>query len=77
MYDAPFGLTKAESFTLHLNGQASLLRGQAAQPVFDDTKTWWYAELPNHGVKTPKAGVKIQVVSRQGTSVKVRFGPSA
>ncbi|MCW2566535.1 MAG: family metalloprotease protein [Mycobacterium sp.] len=77
MYDAPFGLARAQTFTLHVNGQASELRGQVAQPVFDDTKTWWYAELPNHGVKTPKAGVKVQVVSRQGTSVKVRFGPSA
>jgi immune inhibitor A len=76
MYDAPFGLQKAESFTLHLNGQASLLRGQAAQPVFDDTKTWWYADLPNHGVKTPKAGVKIEVVAAKGTSVKVRIGKS-
>ncbi|MCW2610865.1 MAG: family metalloprotease protein [Cryptosporangiaceae bacterium] len=76
MYDAPFGLARAQTFTLHANGQATELRGQAAQPVFDDTKTWWYADLPNHGVKTPGAGVRIQVVSRQGTSVKVRFAPA-
>ena len=29
---------KADSFTLHINGQPSYIRGQAAQPLFDDTK---------------------------------------
>ena len=37
------------------------------QPLFDDTKKYWYPELPNHGVKLPAAGVKIRVQSVSGT----------
>lgn len=72
VYDAPFGLKKADSFTLHINGQANHIRGQAGQPLFDDTKKYWYEELPNHGVKLPAVGVKIRVLSRDGTSLKIR-----
>lgn len=72
MYDAPFGLKKADSMTLHVNGQGSYIRGQDAAAMFDDTKQYWFAELPNHGVKLPAAGVKIQVLSQDGTSVKVK-----
>jgi immune inhibitor A len=73
MYDAPFSVTKADSMTLHFNGQASYIRGQDAQPVFDDTKQYWYAALPNHGVKLPAVGVKIKVLSIDGTSVKIKI----
>ena len=38
IYDAPFSQTKAHSFTLHVNGAPSYIRGQNAQPVFDDTR---------------------------------------
>jgi immune inhibitor A len=72
MYDAPFGLTKADSMTLHINGKASLYRGQDAAATFDDTRKYWYAELPNHGVKLPAVGVRIQVLEQDGTSVKIR-----
>ncbi|NUR46569.1 MAG: M6 family metalloprotease domain-containing protein [Hamadaea sp.] len=72
VYDAPFSLTRADSFTLHINGVANHIRGQAAQPLFDDTKTYWYAELPNHGVILPAAGVKIRVLDESGTSIKIR-----
>ena len=44
MYDATFGLEKADSFTLHVNGQASYIRGQNAVPMFDDTKSYQDAE---------------------------------
>ncbi len=73
VYDAPFSLRKADSFTLHLNSQPQYVRGQAAQPLFDDTKQYWYPELPNHGVKLPATGVKIRVLEQNGTSLKVRF----
>ena len=73
IYDAPFGLAKADSFTLHINGKASYIRGQAAQPLFDDTKKYFYEELPNHGVKLPAVGVKIRVVEENGTSAKIRI----
>ncbi len=73
MYDAPFSLHKADSMTLHTNGVPSYIRGQAAKPLFDDTKKYWFAQLPNHGVKLPAAGVKVRVLSEDGTSMKVRF----
>jgi immune inhibitor A len=73
VYDAPFGLRKADSFTLHVNGQPSYVRGQAAQPLFDDTKKYFYEELPNHGVKLPAVGVKIRVLEENGTSAKIRI----
>ncbi|GAA2631760.1 protease [Paractinoplanes durhamensis] len=73
VYDAPFGLRKADSMTLHINGNASYVRGQAAQPLFDDTQKYFYDELPNHGVKLPAVGVKIRVLSENGTSAKIRI----
>ncbi|MEH0982088.1 immune inhibitor A domain-containing protein [Micromonospora sp. CPCC 205556] len=73
VYDAPFSLKKADSFTLHINSQPSYIRGQAAQPLFDDTQKYWYEELPNHGVKLPATGTKIRVLKQDGTSMKVRF----
>lgn len=73
VYDAPFSLNKADSFTLHINGQPQYVRGQNAQPLFDDTKKYWYPELPNHGVKLPAAGVKIKVLEQDGTQMKIRI----
>ncbi|WP_091455201.1 immune inhibitor A domain-containing protein [Micromonospora inyonensis] len=73
VYDAPFSLKKADSFTLHHNSQPQYIRGQAAQPLFDDTLQYWYPELPNHGVKLPATGTKIKVLEQDGTSIKVRF----
>ncbi|AHI00641.1 immune inhibitor A domain-containing protein [Kutzneria albida] len=74
-YDAPFSLQKADSFTLHVNGKASYVRGQNANPLFDDTKTYWYAEQPTAGVKLPATGTGIKVVSQDGTSMKIRVAP--
>ncbi|MEU4608060.1 immune inhibitor A domain-containing protein [Kribbella sp. NPDC023972] len=71
-YDAPFGLEKADSFTLHLNGQPSYIRGQNGVPTFNDSKTYWYAEQPSAGVKVPNNGVNIKVLEREGTTIKVR-----
>ena len=73
MYDAPFSKHKADSFTLHTNGKPSYIRGQSAKPVFDDTKKYWFSELPNHGVKLPAAGVKVRVLQEKGTTMKVKF----
>jgi immune inhibitor A len=73
VYDAPFSLHKADSMTLHTNGVPSYIRGQGPKPLFDDTKKYWYAELPNHGVKLPAVGVKVKVLEENGTSLKVRF----
>ncbi|GGU57105.1 immune inhibitor A domain-containing protein [Lentzea flava] len=72
-YDAPFSLQKSDSFTLHVNGKASYIRGAAAQPVFDDTKQFWFAEQPNAGVKLPAAGVGLRVLRQSGTSMTVKL----
>ncbi len=72
-YDAPFSLEKSDSFTLHVNGQASYVRGQAAKPLFDDTKQYWFEEGPLYGVKLPAVGVKIRVLERKGTTMKIRI----
>lgn len=71
-YDAPFGLEKADSFTLHLNGQPSYIRGQNAVRTFNDSKSYWSADLPTSSVKVPNNGVNIKVVSKTGTSMKVQ-----
>ena len=72
LYDAPFSLTKADSFTLHVNDKPSYIRGEAAEPLFDDTKDYFDPELPDHGVKLPGVGVKIRVLNEEGTSMRVR-----
>lgn len=78
-YDAPFGLEKADSFTLRVNGKASYIRGQAAKPLFDDTDPDRFftpfatAGLPRIGVKVAGAGVRMRVIRQNGTSMTVRI----
>jgi immune inhibitor A len=78
-YDAPFSLEKSDSFTLHAQetGAASYIRGQAAQPVFDDRRDYWDPALPAVGVKVPRAGVRMQVVEQSGTSMRVRISSTS
>jgi immune inhibitor A len=73
-YDAPFSLNKADSFTLHINGKPSFIRGQNAVPLFDDTRSFWTADQPNAGVLLPATGTTIKVMSESGTSMKIRIG---
>jgi immune inhibitor A len=72
-YDAPFSLSKADSFTLHINGKPSFIRGQNAVPLFDDTKQFWFADQPNAGVTLPATGTTIRVQAVNGTSMKIRI----
>ena len=74
-YDAPFSLERADSLVLRHNGRPSYVRGAAAQPLFDDTRSYWNAELPNVGVKSANAGVTLRVVEQSGTSMTVQVGP--
>jgi immune inhibitor A len=77
-YDAPFGLERSDSFTLTAGGRKSLVRGRAANPLFDDSDPNRYfqpfvdAGLPRVGVKTAGAGVQIRVVNQKGTSMRIR-----
>ena len=41
-YDSTFGLERTDAITLHKNSQPATIASQAAVPVFDDTKTWWF-----------------------------------
>jgi immune inhibitor A len=73
-YDAPFSLKKAGSYTLHANGVANYVRGQAGQPLFDDSRSYYAENVVAgvyYGVKVPKNGIKIRVVSQSGTSMRV------
>ncbi len=76
IYDAPFSKRKADSFTLHIQGRPSYIRGQNAQPVFDDTRNYFDPVQLDHGVKVANAGVKITVLSEKGTSARIRLGTS-
>jgi immune inhibitor A len=73
LYDATFTPQKADSFTLHNNSQPSYVRGQAGQRVFDDSRQYWYAETPLTGVKVPNTGTRIEVLSHDGTSMRIRI----
>ena len=73
-YDMPFSLRKADSFTLHVNGKPSYIRGQNAVPLFDDTGTFLYADQPLAGVVLPATGLTIRVLSQTGTSMRIRVG---
>lgn len=76
VYDAPFSLKRPDSFTLHINGRASYIRGGNAQPLFDDTRSYWRADIPRTGVKTPGVGVTMEVTQQSGTSLTVKLGTS-
>ncbi len=73
VYDAPFSKDNADNLRLHIDGELSKIRGAKANPVFDDTDQYWFAELPNHGVKLPAVGVQIEVVkqNKHGMTVTV------
>ena len=78
-YDAPFGPQRPDSFTLHVNGKPSLVRGQRANRTFDDTDPDRYyapfadAGLERIGVKTAGAGVKMRVLNQKKRSMRVRI----
>jgi immune inhibitor A len=76
LYDATFGRQRADSFTLHVNSEPSYIRGQKAQPLFDDTRNYWSAEARTTSVKTAGAGVTLRVLEQKGTSMRVRLGVS-
>lgn len=74
VYDAPFSTKRASSLTLHVDGQPRYLWGLQAQPLFDDTRSYFRAELPGVGVRTADVGFRLRVTKQQGTSMTVRLG---
>ena len=73
-YDSAFSTKRSSTLTLHTGSTKYTLRGQSAQPVFDDTLDWWYPSdehgSPHQGhyqpgwysVNVPKTGTTIRVV---------------
>ena len=57
-------------------GARTTSAGQSAKPKFDDTRTYWYAEDPYTGVKTPKVGVVLKVTKQDKSSMTVKLRTS-
>ena len=72
-YDATFGLQRTDSVTLHLKGVPATIASKPANPVFDDSLSYYVAsdsgDTLGHyqagwlSVDNPHTGTKIQVVS--------------
>jgi immune inhibitor A len=69
-YDATFGLERTDRIPLHTNSTtAQEYGGLPANPLFDDTKSYWVAPNPAIGnfgwssVPVPNTGTSIRVVS--------------
>lgn len=83
-YDATFGLEKTDTITLHAGGFEGTYGGLPANPVFDDTKSYWVAPNPAIGhlgwasVPVPNTGTAIEVrsVSAQNSFMQVQVRPS-
>ncbi len=80
-YDSTFGLQKTDKITLHLNSVAKTYGGLPANPVFDDSVSYWVAPnaaIGNFGwssVPVPNTGTTIRVLAQQGNwmTVEVKF----
>lgn len=74
LYDAPFTRKKASSFTLHIAGEPSYIRGERGVATFNDTKDYFDPELLDHGVKVANAGVTIKVLKERANGATIRLG---
>ncbi|GAB3240459.1 immune inhibitor A domain-containing protein [Kineosporia babensis] len=72
MYDAPFGLEKTDSITLHTNGERTKIKKQEGNPVFDDTGDYFDEAQPDHGVKLPAVGVRIEVLKQDRDDMTIK-----
>jgi immune inhibitor A len=72
VFDAPFNVTGTKAFSIHNNGTLETIGAHPARSTFNDTDTYWFASLPNHGVKLPAVGVQIRVLAVNGTDMRIR-----
>jgi immune inhibitor A len=72
IYDAPFGLEKTDSITLHTNGVKTKIKKLEGNPVFDDTKNYFNPVQLDHGVKVRDAGVKIEVTKQKKDAMTIK-----
>jgi immune inhibitor A len=88
-YDSTFGGVATSKITLHKDGVPTTIQSKPGVPVFDDTKTWWFAEdghtPASHGrfqvgwtgVNVPKSGTQIKVLNKFTNKIaKIEVGPS-
>jgi immune inhibitor A len=63
MHDAAFSLNKAADMNLSIYSWAlnPNLQAKQAEPLFDDSKSYFNAKSPYSGLKLPKLGLKIRV----------------
>jgi immune inhibitor A len=73
VYDAPFSTQRTDRVVLHVNSVASVLPSQKAQPLFDDTRSYWDPAIPQTGVKLPGVGVKIRVLDQGSSTMRIRI----
>ena len=73
VYDAPFSTQRTDRVVLHVNSQASVLPSLKAQPLFDDTRSYWDPAIPQTGVKLPGVGVKIRVLDQGSSTMRIRI----
>jgi immune inhibitor A len=73
VYDAPFSTQRTDRVVLHVNSVASVLPSQKAQPLFDDTRSYWDPAIPETGVKLPGVGVRIRVLDQGSSTMRIRI----
>jgi len=68
-YDSTFGLEPTDEICLHMNSVEGCYGGLPANPLFDDTQSYWFPPDPSIGhlgwasVPLPATGTTIRVVS--------------
>ncbi|MCF6377063.1 immune inhibitor A [Nocardioides KLBMP 9356] len=102
-YDSTFSLERTDAITLHrevdTNGdgkitgaelQTGTIASKPANPVFDDTRTYWYGSDAHgttgkhpgryqpgwYSVDVPKTGTMIRVTANTGDALIVKVGPT-
>lgn len=74
IYDAAFSKEPVKAQWINLFGHMFKLQQEAANPLFDDSKTYWYSMQPYAGLKLPEFGIKIKVTgtSKDNTVAQIK-----
>ena len=62
IYDATFGLNRADDILLSRYGLAKIYQGDNAAPEFDDGWAYWNPKTPHSGLKLPTYGLNLRVL---------------
>ncbi|MEU3616049.1 immune inhibitor A domain-containing protein [Streptomyces sp. NPDC006872] len=79
-FDSPFSLYRTDAITLHRADVAVKIKSRPGVGVFDDgTSTYYDALTPLAGVKVTDTNTSIKIVKEalNGSTIKVKVGPSA